>query len=115
VGDEPLKSLERKDGIERVGSYAIRFSGPDQKDWDGEYFSAETDFGPRNGDGAVTMFHHGISIADGLDYLANKTFAAVKAVKDDIGIFVETVLNLSDEYEKAIADLVGKGKLKWSS
>lgn len=115
AGGEPLKSIEVKDGLARVGSYAIRFSGPTEKDFDNEYFNAETDFGPRNGDGAVTMFHHGISIADGLDYLANKTFAPVKAVKDDIGIFVETVLNLADEYQKAIFDLVGKAKLKWSS
>jgi HK97 family phage major capsid protein len=115
VAGEPLKSLEVKDGKERVGSYAIRFSGPDQKDLQDEYFTAQTDYGVANGDGAATMFHHGIPIADGLEYLANQTFAPVKTFKDDIGIFVETVLNLSDEYQKAIADLVGQGKLKWSS
>src|SRR5438094_1675670 len=61
------------------------------------------------------MFNHGMPIADGLEYLASKTFAPVKALKDDLGIFVETALNLCDEYEAAIAGLVDAGKLKWSS
>ena len=113
---EPLKIIKTGgDGLAHVGAYAIKFSGPDQKDLSGEYFTAQTDYGPRNGDGVATMFHHGLPLADGLEYLAYKTFAPVKALKDDIGIFVETVLNLSDEYEAAIADLVNAGKLKWSS
>jgi hypothetical protein len=35
-GGELLKSIEVKDGIARVGSYGIRFSGPDSKDLTGE-------------------------------------------------------------------------------
>lgn len=113
---EPLKIIKTGgDGLAHVGSYAIRFSGPNQKDAHGEYFTATTDYGPRNGDGVATMFHHGIPIAEGLEHLANKTFSPVKTLADDVGIFVETVLNLSDEYEAAIADLVELGKLKWSS
>jgi HK97 family phage major capsid protein len=115
TGGEPLKSLEVKDGVARVGSYGIRFSGPEQKDFYGDYFTKDTDYGPRAGDGAATMFNHGFPVADGLEYLASKTFAPVKAVKDDLGIFVETVLNLSDDYEKAIYELAQSGKLKWSS
>lgn len=42
-----------------MGACAIRFSGPDEKDLSGEYFTEATDFGPRNGDGAATLFHHG--------------------------------------------------------
>jgi len=122
-GGDPLKSIEVKDGIARVGSYGIRFSGPDSKDLTGEYFTAATDYGPRNGDGAVTMFNHGFLSVDGLDEdsqkaldaVTGRTYAPVKAVKDEVGIFVSTVLNLSDEFEAAIAELVDAGKLKWSS
>jgi hypothetical protein len=96
---EPLKSIEVKDGIARVGSYGIRFSGPDSRDLTGEYFTKETDYGPRNGDGAATMFNHGFLSADGLsddqqkalDAVTARTYAPVKVVKDDIGIFVSTI------------------------
>src|SRR5882724_11824954 len=122
-GGDALKWIEVKDGIAKVGSYGIRFSGPDSKDLTGEFFTAKTDYGPRNGDGAVTMFSHGFLWADGLsddqqkvlDAVTERTYAPVKADKDDIGIFIETVLDLADEYEKAIFELVQAGKLKWSS
>jgi hypothetical protein len=112
---EPLKSIEVKDEFAKVGSYAIRFSEASEKDLNDEFFTAKTDFGPRDGDGVATMFNHGLPIAEGLEHLAYKTFAPVHAVKDDIGIFIEANLNLSDRYEKAILELVNQGKLKWSS
>ena len=49
---DSIKSIEIKDGKARVGAYAIRFSGPDQKDLQGEFFTAKTHFGSRIGDGA---------------------------------------------------------------
>jgi len=49
---DSIKSIEIKDGKARVGAYAIRFSGPDQKDLQGEFFTAKTYFGSRIGDGA---------------------------------------------------------------
>ena len=49
---DSIKSIEIKDGKARVGAYAIRFSGPDQKDLHGEFFTAKTYFGSRIGDGA---------------------------------------------------------------
>jgi hypothetical protein len=112
---EPLKSIEVKNEVAKVGSYAIRFSEASEKDLNDEFFTAKTDFGPRDGDGVATMFNHGLPIAEGLEHLAYKTFAPVHAVKDDIGIFIEANLNLSDRYEKAILELVNQGKLKWSS
>ena len=112
---EPLKSIEVKDSIAKVGSYAIRFSDENEKDLNEEFFTANTDFGPRNGDGVATMFNHGLPMAPGLEHLAFKTFAPVHAVKDDIGIWIETNLNISDRFEKAILGLIEKGKLKWSS
>ncbi|MEA3211313.1 MAG: hypothetical protein QOE70_4370 [Chthoniobacter sp.] len=114
-GSEPLKALGAvQDGKVSVGAYAIRFSAADEKDLTGEYFTAKTDFGPRSGDGAATMFHHGQSVK-GLESVCDRTFAPVKATRDDVGIFVSTVLDMSDGHEKAIADLCAKGKLKWSS
>lgn len=116
-GAEPLKSLGVKDGKTRVGAYAIRFSGPDEKDLSGEYFTAATDFGPTCGDGATTMFHHGQCVGKGVPFeqIADMTFGQARVTRDDVGIFVETCLDHSNEYEKAIAGLCESGALKWSS
>ena len=112
---EPIKSIEVKDGKARVGAYAIRFSGADQKDLQGEFFTAKTYFGSRKGDGADVIFTHGRAPTKGFDEICQRVFSPVKATLDEIGIFVEHCLDLADEYEAAIAKLCTAGKLKWSS
>src|SRR5438046_1556172 len=112
---EPIKSIEVKDGKARVGAYAIRFSGPLEKDLQGEYFTPKTYFGSRKGDGADVLFNHGQAPTKAFDEICGRVFAAAKATMDEIGVFVEHCLDLADEYEKAIADLCLAGKLKWSS
>lgn len=114
IQGEALKSLEVTGNKVRVGAYAIRYSGPNDTDLAGDYFTPETDFGPRNGDGTAALFHHGMSIK-GAEPLADMTFGPVKATKDENGVFASTELDLSNPYEKAIADLCEQGKLKWSS
>ena len=115
-GDEPLKSLaDAAAGTMRVGAYAVRFADGSEPDLTGEYFTANTDFGPTMGDGAATMFNHGICPAKGLEAVCEQTFGPVKVTRDDTGLFVETCLDLSDKYQAAIGKLVAQGKLKWSS
>jgi len=116
-GSEPLKSIEVKDGVARVGAYAIRFSPADEKDLTGEFFTAKTNLGPSCGNGAATLFNHAIPLADGSVFaeFAEREFGTVKATRDEIGVFVETNLDLSDKHARAVADLCAKGKLKWSS
>jgi hypothetical protein len=100
----------------KVGGYAIVFSNAKERDLEGEYFTSDTYLGPNNGDGSDVLFHHGIPVKKGLEGLAQHIFSApVKTKKDDIGIFAETVLNQSDEYEKAVLKLVKAGKVKWST
>jgi len=96
----------------RVGGIGIRF---DTTDLSGERFTAKTYLGPKDGDGQECIFHHGIPIKAEIKGLADHTFAAAKAKREDVGIFVETCLDLSDEYEKAVFNLAKKGKLGWSS
>lgn len=115
---EPLKSLGEENGKVRVGAYAIRFSGPEEKDLTGDYFTKSCDFGPTCGDGVASMFNHGMPLDKGVKALADVAemiFGPVKTIKDDIGIFVEATLDKANEYEKAIAELCAAGKLKWSS
>src|SRR6266496_5035242 len=99
---EPIKSIEVKDGKARVGAYAIRFSGADEKDLQGEFFTSKTYFGSRNGDGADVMFNHGSAPTKAFEEICSRVFTAAKATLDGVGVFVEHVLDLADEYEAAI-------------
>ena len=108
---EAVKAL----GDGRVGGYLVRFSSEADPDLTGEWFTAKTYYGPRDGDGADTLVHHGFPLKAGLEELADRLLSPLKTTKDEIGIFAETVLNLADEYEKAIYELVEQGKLGWSS
>lgn len=102
-------------GDGRVGGYLVRFTDAGRKDLSGEYFTAKTYFGARQGDGADCLFHHSLPIkgvsADFTDHL----FSPIKTRTDDIGIFAETVLNMADDYERKVFELVQQGKLGWSS
>jgi hypothetical protein len=110
-----------------VGGYLVRFQpvGSKQKDLSGEFFTAKTYLGPKDGDGAESLFDHGypIPIPDGVDVttkntllaLADHTFAPLKTKRDAVGIWAEVVLNLADDYEKHVYGMVQKKKLGWSS
>jgi hypothetical protein len=93
----------------------VRFSDPDEKDLQGEYFTAETDFGPRNGDGSVVMIHHGNPISDDLEALANIILPAAKVERDGKGLFASTSLDLKDPLQLAISELIEAGYFRWSS
>ena len=105
-------------GEGKIGGYLVRFSdaaNPADRDLEGEYFTKATYFGPRHGDGADTLFHHGMPVAEGLEALADRLLPPIKTTVDEIGIWAETVLNMADEYEKLIYELAAQGKLGWSS
>jgi len=108
-----------------VSAYGIRFSDDNEKDLTGDYFTKNTDYGFLNGDGVAATLNHRIPLktkyttkkeAKALTDFSKRIFSKpVKAVKDDVGILVEHVLDLSDEYEKVIFELANQGKFRWSS
>lgn len=117
-------ALKALDDSGRVGGYLVRFSDSKSKDLHGEYFDAKGYYGPADGDGAETLFEHGFpvmpesapaKVKDFIKSLADRTFQPLKTRRDEIGIWAETVLDLADEYEKAVYGLVKMGKLGWSS
>jgi HK97 family phage major capsid protein len=118
LSDEPVKALADDGRYLRVGAYGLRFAlSPEERDLEGDFFGADTDYGPHCGDGMAATFHHCQPVGKdaALKALAQRIFRPVKAVRDDVGIFVEHVLDLADEYEHAVAELVRQGKLRWSS
>lgn len=119
-----VKAIEDEPG--KVGGYLVMFTDASQKDLDGEYFTKSTYFGARAGDGVDVMFHHGRKMPNVMrlpaaqkakvDAFSDHIFSQpVKTKTDEVGIWAETVLNLADEYEKAVYDLVAAGKMSWSS
>ena len=90
-----LKAVATGNGA-RFGAYAVRFSGPDELDLSGEYFTSETDFGPRYGDGAPVLIHHGNPIAEGLEAFAAVILPSAKVNRDRSGLFASTQLDLED-------------------
>jgi len=105
-----------------VGGYSVRFDDEGQaRDLDGNWFTSNTYFGAHEGDGCDVVFHHTIPVtAKGLKAetalsLADHLFQPAKATKDELGIWVEAVLDLADDYEKFVSQLAEAGKLGWSS
>jgi hypothetical protein len=100
------------------GSLAVRFSGPDEPDLQGEWFDSETDFGARGGEGHVpTLFNHGVPVAQGgiFKKFADSVFpdATIKRVPE--GLFGTIKLLPDDPLQSALARLIELGALRFSS
>lgn len=96
----------------RVGGYLVLFSGPNDPDVSSmrDYFTKETDYGTHTL--TDVYYSHGLDKALGKRRLG-KNQGQLKV--DDVGVWVETQLDLADKYEKAIHAMAKQGKLGWSS
>jgi phage head maturation protease len=94
----------------KVGGYLVRFSTAADPDLAGDYFTAATDFGLDLSAKTRVMFHHGFDAK-----LGRRRIAVADLKADDVGVWAEAILEERDEYEKAIGEMVRKGKLGWSS
>lgn len=92
----------------KVGGYLVTFSGPNDPDLTGDFFTAETVFGPNHT--PPLMYHHGL---DGT--LKTRIIGETEWKIDDVGVWVEAQLAMRDEYENEIRKMIDAGKLGWSS
>ena len=96
-----------------VGGYLVVFSPQKKrKDLSGEYFMKSTKYFWEGKEVRPAIYHHG------LDPVLKKRFLGTGwqlRRTDDVGLWVETQLDLRDEYEKAIYSLTNQGKLGLSS
>lgn len=99
----------------RIGGYLISFGSSDRKDLSGQWFTPRTYYGAHGGNGMDVLVHHGVPLQSELAELAGRMLAPMTVKADDVGLWAETVLNLSDGYQKMIHDLVSEGHLGWSS
>jgi HK97 family phage major capsid protein len=104
--DLEIKRLE--DGGLEVKGFAVRFTGPDDTDLEGDYFTGETDFGPAKEVGLY--YHHGMD-----KELGRQRIGTAALEKKDAGLWMQAQMKLREDYEKAIEDMVRRKKMGISS
>lgn len=97
-------------GEGKVGGYLIIYG--DEKNADissmRDFFQSDTDFGTATT--STILYHHGLD-----EKIGTKSLGQGSIRKDEVGIWIESQLEMRDDYEKAIYGLAEKGKLGWSS
>jgi len=101
-----------KDGV-KIAGYAIIYGDPDHPDISSfkDFFTPETDFWLDKWDKRPMIYHHSFVKEDFEPVVGVWT----KAVKDEIGVWLEGELNKAHKYYEAIKELVARGALKISS
>lgn len=112
-------------GQNTFGGHAITWGDEDQRDIEGDYFTKGTDLWLDVYQNQPAMFDHasGVRIPDdpALDEEGQemprryKLGHIVKAVKDDLGLWVEGVVEAHNEWVEGVWHLIDKGALYFSS
>lgn len=114
-----VKVLEKKGDLVTVGGLSVIYDDPAApvKDLTGEYFTPETYFGARKGDGADVLFHHGLPVGGFTKAreLADYIFPAAKTQDDEMGLLSSVVLDLRKDYEAFAYEKSVEGALGWST
>jgi HK97 family phage major capsid protein len=95
-------------GDGKLGGYLVRFSTVNDPDLTGDYFTKDTQLGIP--DNLPVFYNHGLDTKMG-----KRLIGKASSKIDDVGAWVETQLNLRDDYEKAIYAMAEAGKLGYSS
>lgn len=92
-----------------IGGFLVLFGNENERDFDGDFFTKETDYGPHNK--SLVLYQHGQDSHFKGHVFDHDASLEVK----DAGVWIEAQLSLRDEYERAVYDLAKKRKLGWSS
>ena len=104
--DLEIKRLE--DGGLEVKGWAVRFTGPNDTDLEGDYFTGDTDFG--------AVKEVGLYYQHGMDKeLGRKRIGTAELEKKDAGLWMQAQMKLREDYEKAIEEMVRRKKMGISS
>ncbi len=94
-----------------IGGYLVVWGDRDDRDLQGEYFTADTDFSLEMFPVRPALYHHGLDAT-----MQVKQVGTIQSIKaDDVGLWAEAQLDLHDRYVQAIHNLVKRGALSWSS
>jgi len=109
----PLKVINADKGL--VAGYGLPFGGPlNGRDLEGEFFDKDTDFAldwfPN--EGRPSLYDHGTDAAIKTSVVGRQVS---KRIDPDVGIWVETQLNMAHRYADAIMQLAQEEALGFSS
>jgi hypothetical protein len=117
-----VRALDAGDGDDpetlRVGGYLVPFTDANNKDYYDTYWTDESYLGAQRGNGQDCLVHHMKPLGKDtrlVELSERRLTPLTTRVDPGIGLWAETVLNLRDEYEAAVAEMVRAGKLAWSS
>ncbi|WVL99676.1 hypothetical protein [Salinibacter phage 4_17] len=100
-----LKMLSdvKADGTVEVGGYGILFTGPDDPDLDGQFFTEESDFwlAGRKDAAAWAIYGHGMDEVMGVKRLSPTPW---KAEVDEAGVWMEGQLEIADKYDEMLVE-----------
>ncbi len=104
-------------GNGKFKGYLVLFGNDEERDFDGDFFTADTDYdidfdNPAEAKSTV-YFHHGFDPILGLKKLGNGVKAQLGI--DDVGVWFEGILDERDDYERAIYRLIEDRKAGSSS
>jgi HK97 family phage major capsid protein len=99
----------KADDMGYLDGYLCLFGDERSRDTDGQYFTADTDYGPMKS--SVVLYHHGQDAT--LKNTVLDTDAAIGM--DDAGVWIRAQLDLRDDYQRAIYELADRGYMGWSA
>ena len=99
------------DNKSTIGGYLVRFTGPEHRDLQGEFFTAETDLGENIYPQIPLMYQHGFDSVLRLDPIGK----IISQKKDDVGLWVQAQLDMAHEFFEDVQFLIDEGILGWSS
>ena len=99
----------------RYGALAIRFSGPDERDLVGDFFTTATDFSSAGDGEPVVLIGHGNPIDPALAAFARMSLGPARIQRKHDGMFASFELDNGDPIDAAIIELIHAGAFRWSS
>jgi len=97
-------------GNGKIGGYLVLFSTAKDPDLANDYFTPNTDFDLARSAKSSVYYAHG------LDKRLGKTKLAEGELKaDEVGVWIDTQLDLRDAYQAGLYAMAKAGKLGWSS
>jgi HK97 family phage major capsid protein len=104
-------SLKALNNEGRVGGYLVVWGTPNQRDLQGEFFTAQSELGLDWYEQRPVLYHHGM---DGT--LKSAVIGMIDVLKEDaVGLWSEAQLDLRNRYVQTVLKLVKRGVLGWSS
>jgi HK97 family phage major capsid protein len=100
----------KRDRKGHYGGHLVLFGSPDEKDLYGDYFTSGTDYDLQEGQRSATYYQHSFDYHFKSSVLGRATLGM-----DDLGIWIDTQVQIRDEYLEALDQMIADGMMGWSS